>query len=350
MSGVTFLVPVHNPGTWLADTVASIVARGQESGAPFEVVLVEDRSAPAAVDGVLRAWPSAPIRRVPVHGAGAADALNAGVAAARFPLIAQVDQDVVLHPGWLTELLTCMDADQVAAVQGQYVTDAEATLLPRVMARDLEDRYSALVDDTDHVCTGNVLYQRDALLAIGGFDGRLGYGYDNDVSYRLSDAGYRLRFCAAAQSHHRWRDGLAGYLRQQYGFGYGRLDLVSKHRRRLAGDAVSPTPMMLHPVGLALALAAVAGWLMSGEPYSSAWLSIAGALVTLLVCERLVVGVRAALRFRDWVPLLFPVVHLLRDAAWVAAIVAWVVRRAAGVSMEPGHSMKSRRVDQEPAG
>jgi len=89
---------------------------------------------------------------------------------------------------------------------------------------------------------------------VGLFDERLGYGYDNDISYRLQNAGYQLRFCKGARSRHRWREGLAGYLVQQYGFGYGRIDVVSAHPARVAGDDVSPLTMMSHPVVAAVAL------------------------------------------------------------------------------------------------
>jgi hypothetical protein len=47
------------------------------------------------------------------------------------------------------------------------------------------------------------------------------------LSYRLRDAGYRLVFRRDAESVHRWREGLSGYLKQRYGFGYGRIDLVA---------------------------------------------------------------------------------------------------------------------------
>ena len=48
------------------------------------------------------------------------------------------------------------------------------------------------------------------------------------MSYRLRAAGYRLAFCPAARSAHRWREGLAGYLVQRYGFGYGRVDSTAE--------------------------------------------------------------------------------------------------------------------------
>ena len=108
----------------------------------------------------------------------------------------------------------------VAAAQGYYATDPSATLVARVMGLDLEQRYAAISGaETEHVCTGNSVYRLDALQRVGLFDERLGYGYDNDMSYRLRDAGYALRFCRAAKSVHRWREGFVGYCTQQYGFG-----------------------------------------------------------------------------------------------------------------------------------
>jgi hypothetical protein len=68
------------------------------------------------------------------------------------------------------------------------------------------------------------------------------------------------------------------------------------------------------------------------------------SLIAALIIERTIAGVRAAFRFRDATPLWFPAVHLLRDIAWVSAIVAWVVRRAIGRGMNPSHSMQTRRL------
>ena len=89
------------------------------------------------------------------------------------------------------------------------------------------------------------LYRAAALHAVGLFDEKLGYGYDNDMSYRLAQPATGCCFCREARSRHHWRSGLLPYLVQQYGFGYGRLDLVARHRSRFRGDAVSPPGMML---------------------------------------------------------------------------------------------------------
>ena len=285
---------------------------------------------------------------IPGPGRGAAAALNVGFRAARFPVICQVDQDVTIRRGWMNQLVAALEDPRVAAAQGRYVIDPSAPIGARVMAVDLEQRYAALGTSTDHVCTGNTAYRADAVHAIGLFDETLGYGYDNDLSYRLRGAGHRLAFVREATSVHHWRDSFPTYLRQQYGFGYGRLDVVSKHPSRVGGDRVSGAGMMLHPVGLSIGLALAAlSAAMSATRGPAIGMAIAAAtIVTVLVVERALAGVVAWRRFGERAALLFPVWHLARDAAWVTAMVAWTTRRAFARRPDPSHSMRARPFDE----
>lgn len=330
MTGVSFVVPVHNGAAHVTDTVASIAA--QADGRPLEIIVVEDRSTDGSA-ALLRSLARAhPLTIVNGPGRGAAAAVNAGIRMAAHPIVCQVDQDVVLEPGWMTTLVAALGDPAVAAAQGCYVTDARASFFTRVMALDLAQRYASLTEDSDHVCTGNTAYRASALREAGLLDESLGYGYDNDLSYRLRAAGYRLAFCRAARSRHQWREGVTGYLAQQYGFGYGRLDVVSRHPRRVTGDAVSPAGMMAHPLmlGVAVMLFAFGG------------VAAGAALVGLLAVERAIAGVRAWRMFGDPAALAFPVVHLARDAAWVAAVAVWTVRRVTRRPVKPEHSMIKR--------
>ena len=80
------------------------------------------------------------------------------------------------------------------------------------------------------------MYRADALRELGLFDERLGYGYDNDMSYRLQDAGFVSCSVREATSITTGGTRSRAISSQQYGFGYGRLELVAKHPRRFAGD------------------------------------------------------------------------------------------------------------------
>ena len=345
MTGVSFVVPVRNGAPWIRDVVGSIDSQGD--GRPLEIIVVDDASTDDSREIAEGLSTVHPLRIIAGQGNGPAAAINTGVRAAQFPVICQVDQDVVLHAGWMRALTRELDNPKVAAAQGYYTAPSDARFWGRVMSLDVEQRYAALPSrETTHVCTGNVAYRAAAIDAVGLFDETLGYGLDNDMSYRLQEAGYRLVFCPDAKSTHYWRDSFLGYCRQQYGLGSGRLDLVAKHPRRIAGDSVSPLPMMLHPVLMTVALlsAVVALGLTLVGDAASGWNAglVSVTLLGLLGVERGAVGIRAALRFRAPEALLFPIVHFVRDLAWVCAIATWVHRRLIGQPPCPEHTMRPR--------
>lgn len=342
-TGVSVVMPVLNGAATIADALAAIGA--ELAHRPAEIIVVDDGSTDESRAIVCALAASLPIVPCDGPGLGAAAAINRGIAEARYPVIAQIDQDVVVEPGWLDRLLAALAPADIAAVQGHYTAAPEASWPARVMGLDLAQRYRGLDSgDLDHVCTGNTVYRRSALHQVGLFDERLGYGYDNDISYRLRGAGYRLALCRSAQSVHHWRNGLAGYLVQQYGFGYGRLDLVAKHIDHVSGDRVSPLGMMAHPLVMAVAIAALAGstaWAAAGGDEARLFI-IGGGLIAGLAVERFAAGARAVRVSGDAAGWLFAPLHLLRDIAWVCAMVVWTVRRVRGIATRPRHSMRPR--------
>ena len=340
LSGVSFVVPVHNGRRSLPRVLEAI--ESQVNGRPYEIVMIDDGSADGSGRWLAEQSVAGRIRVVRGPRRGAAAAVNAGIRDAQFPIICQIDQDVILEPGWLGELLAALEDPDVAAAQGHYVASIDAGFWARVTGRDLEWRYVRMPQPfTDHVCTGNTVYRASALHGVGLLDESLGYGYDNDLSYRLLSSGYRLAFVPKARSVHLWREGMAGYFRQQFGVGYGRLDVVRKHPRRASGDAVSDTMMMAHAPATLLSLFLIVVSGAGAVAGVSPLVPFVAALTLLLIlaAERTFAGIRAWKRSRDRTALAFPIAHFVRDIAWATAICVWCVRRAMGRSALPSHSM-----------
>lgn len=344
-TGVSVVIPARNGAATIAHAIERIEA--QAGARPFEIIVVDDRSTDATAAVLAPLAAAARILVLTGRGEGPSAAINLARRAAQHPYVAQIDQDVYVQPGWLDRLCALLDADaRLGAVQGHFMRDPRAPVIARVTAIDVEQRYAALAGGrTSHVCTGNSVYRAAALRAIRGFNERIGYGHDVDVSYRLQSAGWRLAHCSRARSVHHWRSTMGGFLRQQYGFGYGRLDVVNTHPARVVGDSVAPLLMMAHPLVLTGALAATvtASVMMLAGRDAPALMTIGASLLALLAFERLVAGVRAFARFADPAALLFPVAHLLRDAAWVAAVGVWTWRRLSGRDPSPGQSMAPAR-------
>jgi glycosyltransferase involved in cell wall biosynthesis len=338
---VSFVVPVFNGVRHLQEVLAAVFAQGD--GRPLEVIAVDDGSTDGSAELLQALEREGRLRLIAGPRQGAAAAINQGVAAAQHAVICQVDQDVVVGAGWMQRLVSALDADaRLGAAQGYYATDPRDGPWARAAGYDLELRYARLsAAELDHVCTGNTAYRREALQAVGGLDPTFGYGYDNDLSYRLAQRGYRLAFCREARSVHRWRRDAFGYLRQQYGQGYGRLDVVARHPRKLAGDQVSDWRMIARvPVTLAvlaLGVAAAAAAELGGPARALLFAASAGAAV--LLAERTISAVAAARRFRDPGALVLVPAGALRDLAWAWACVRWSWHRLRGLSRNPHRSM-----------
>ena len=214
------------------------------------------------------------------EGRGAAAAINTGVRAARFPIICQVDQDVVLKPGWMRRLAAALDDPAVGAAQGYYASDPRATLCARAMGLDLEQRYAAMAgSDTDHVCTGNSAYRADALR--GSRPVRRDARLRIRQRHQLSAEGGRLPAAVlpgrAAASIGGAKGLAATWCSSTASATAG--STSSRSTPRVCGRRGVAAPMMLHPLVMALALAgavlaalaaaAGASWLPSPSPARS---------------------------------------------------------------------------------
>lgn len=341
MSAVSFLIPLHGADESLRETVAALLRQDAPDG--MEILLVDD-GGNEGIRGLLDAFQgNDAIRLIPGGGRGAAAAINLGLDAARFPFIAQIDQDVLPQPGWLEALLKLIAEERCAAVQGVYVADRDSPILSRMEAADLGLRWAAQKNaESDHVCTGNTLYRTGALRAVGGLDENFGYGYDNDLSYRLREAGWVLKISQQARSFHRRADTLASALRRQVGLGLGRLDLVAKHPDKWLGDRVSGPGMILQ---LPLTAAVLLSFLLCLLPpvAGASWrlpCSVSLVLAAILLGERALFAFRAYRVTRDPAAFLLLPFHLLRNAAWLWALVLWSTRRIFRIQSRPWHSMR----------
>ena len=86
---------------------------------PFEIIVADNSvegHAHAIVDGLPLG--GAPVRVVPVQPPNISLARNAGLRAAAAPLVAFMDDDLAVEPGWLDALVDTLEANRVDAVVG----------------------------------------------------------------------------------------------------------------------------------------------------------------------------------------------------------------------------------------
>jgi glycosyltransferase involved in cell wall biosynthesis len=155
----------------------------------FEVIVCHDSSGPETGE-LLETHPlasSGTLRQValPPHTGTAAAHRNAAWRAARAPLLAFTDDDCRPPPEWLEHALAAARRHPGAVVQGRTAPDPhEAGLLGAPHARTQEvDPPTPLA----HTC--NIVYPRDLLERLGGFEETMRVGEDTDLALRARQAG-----------------------------------------------------------------------------------------------------------------------------------------------------------------
>lgn len=176
----------------------------------FEIIVVNNDTAGAPPDFDLR---GATLLHEPRGYSYAAR--NAGLAAARAPLLAFTDADCIPDPQWLQAGLATLDGnDAIALVAGHVRVLAPAR---RSLATDAEQALA--FRQQDHVragraVTANLFVRRRVIEKIGPFDASLQSMGDFDFTGRATAAGFTLVYAAEAAVAHPARATLGALLRK----------------------------------------------------------------------------------------------------------------------------------------
>ena len=202
---VSVVVPTRGRAAYLEVTLDSLLA--QRAGIEHEILVVDDGHDDRTAN-VVRARP--PVRYV-VHGParGLNAARNTGLREARAPLIAFVDDDVVVPAGWLSALVEGAERHSGTEAFGGPIRARFEGRTPRGCGReeppittlDLGERDR----EADFVWGANFAVRRAAIERIGGFDESIAlpHGDEEEWLERLRAAGGRVVYLAAAGLEHR---------------------------------------------------------------------------------------------------------------------------------------------------
>lgn len=188
---LSVIVPAYNEEAYLNDCLQCVCAelRATHERGPFEIILVDNASTDrtAQIAGSFR-----DVRVVREPRKGLTRARQRGFDAANGEILAYVDADTRMPPGWLGQVLDLYESrDRVVCVSGPYVYH---DLSP--MKKTLVRLYWRLLAMPMYRLTGymavggNFAASRQALVKIGGFDTTISfYGEDTDIARRLSRVG-----------------------------------------------------------------------------------------------------------------------------------------------------------------
>jgi glycosyltransferase involved in cell wall biosynthesis len=195
---LSIVVPTRDRAALLSELLDSLQAQTLDASR-VEVIVVDDGSLDGPPRAVERELPAVRLL-ARVGGANRSAARNDGWRAARPPLVAFTDDDCVADPGWAAALLEAARRKPGALVQGATSPRPDQLHLLGPFSRTQEVREG---DPWYQTC--NVLYPRELLERLGGFDAEAYPGFggeDTDLAWRAIESGAPTAFEPAARIFH----------------------------------------------------------------------------------------------------------------------------------------------------
>jgi len=210
---LTVAIATYNGRALLEVVLPSLAAQRYRD---FQTVVVDDGSTDDTVEWLRQNWPAIEVIALPENG-GVTAALNVCLWSGEGELVALLNNDIELHPDYLGELVSVLDAHPEAGAAAAKLLDFH----DRAVLDGAGDAYSWSGEGTRRgngerdagqyedprpifgACGGAALYRRSALDDVGVFDAQL-YAMCEDVdwAFRAQLLGYGCRYVPTAIAYH----------------------------------------------------------------------------------------------------------------------------------------------------
>jgi glycosyltransferase involved in cell wall biosynthesis len=231
---LSVIVPAYNAQETIGLTLTALVE--QDFQGQYEIIVVDDGSSDQTAQ-VIRSFP----RVIYIHqsNAGPAAARNIGAKEAQGQVLAFTDSDCIPHKDWLSKLLNGFVTSDVGVVMGSYGIANDQSRLAWCVYKEILFRHERLLSDFPKVFGSyNFCILKNMFDQVGGFD--LSYrnasGEDNDLSYKINSAGYRIYFERKALVDHHHPTQITKYLKEQFRHGFWRVSMYASHPKMISGD------------------------------------------------------------------------------------------------------------------
>ena len=249
MKDVTLVIPGRNCANTIKQCLGSVLPL---LGGPLlkEILFVDDGSTDATASIVT----SYPVTVIKGEGRGPAAARNLGLEAATTDLVWFIDSDCVAAPDALKILHQHLKESDIAGVGGSYLNMNTDSTLSCLIHEEIVSRHLRMPEYVNFLASFNILFRKQVLQELGGFDEKFLKAQDAELSYRVREAGYRMKFDMGSHVGHFHATRLNSYLTTQFHQGYWRVWLYLAYPDRATGDSYSNFSDHIQPVLTGLAL------------------------------------------------------------------------------------------------
>ncbi len=300
---ISVVIPAYNAAATIEECLLSL---GEQTipRAEYEVIVVDDGSTDQT--GEVARRHGASVLKQP--NSGPAAARNRGIAAARGDIVLFTDADCAPAPDWIEQMAAPLSDQRIVGVKGIYRT-RQRSLAARFIQLEYQDRYdhTARSEYVDFIDTYAACYRRQVLVESGGFDTSfpLASTEDQELSFRLAEAGHKMVFNPRAIVYHRHPESWCRYARRKYKIGYWKALVLRLHPRKAWRDTHTPGSLKLQMV-----LAALTAPLAFFSLLQSAYMWLLGAVAAIFSASAVPFLIKAWRRDRIIAWLSLPVLYV----------------------------------------
>jgi len=277
---VSIIIPTFNGAARIGKCLEALLPQATPIHA--EILVVDDGSSDGTGDVVSR---YSGVRLISQANAGPAAARNRGALEAKGTIILFTDDDCVPTSEWLGAMTKAFEDPDVVGVKGAYRTRQKA-LVARFVQADYEDRYRLMagLPEIDFIDTYAAAFRRDRFLEMNGYDTSfpVACAEDIELSYRMSERGWKMKFVPTAIVYHTHPDRFWLYMKKKYKFAFWRMLALRKNPKKTLKDSHTPQVMKLQLLFAPILLLAICCDLVVRPAVSASALVCAAFLLSTL--------------------------------------------------------------------
>lgn len=248
---ISIIIPAHNAAQTLAHCLNCLQ---QQINVPdaYEIIVVDDGSTDDTA--VIAQNAQVELHQLP-QKSGAAAARNVGIKAAKGDIVCFTDADCLPHPNWLAEMIRPFANPDIVGCKGIYESQ-QPELVARFVQIEYEDKYDLLRQEPfiDFIDTYSAAFRTAALRQYRGFDERIFYVEDQELSFRLAAQAYKMVFQPSAVVGHFHSNTLWKYVRKKFMIGYWKSQIIRRFPERAVKDSHTPQILKVQIILVALIL------------------------------------------------------------------------------------------------
>ena len=289
---ISLIIPVYNRPQETEELLESL---SRQSRRDFEVVIVEDGSAPELTSATVveRFRDRLDILYITQPNGGPAAARNTGAAGAHGDFFVIMDSDCIVPPEYFERVYAELESHDIEFFGGPDSADANFTPLQKAVSYSMTSLFTTggirgnkLSLDNYTPRSFNLGISRRLYESVGGFsDMRI--GEDIDFSLRVKATGTRAVFLPQAAVYHKRRTSIRLFFKQVFIFGTARINLNIRHPKSVKLLYMLPALFTVGSAALAVAAMCCSKWfLLTASAITLLWatssIGIIGGLLLAL--------------------------------------------------------------------